>query len=251
MDKLKYELNGKPAPKNNRSNVENNLEISNEDQIKQLQALKNEKNRHYRPEQELTLEQELDDAFNFDHNPSPKKENDFKYRPEQELKLEPEQKAGIVNENKPEMTEEECLSELESYLTPDLMAKFVMAHYADDDGNESPPTTAELEESFRSFIYQLGFRGPKIEGFIKRAVTVLDDYDITDKYDNIDQTAGIKMYQRDADIDYTSSLAGLEVDVNIQEQQSEEPDLGTRNTINPHLNNPYYINPNKKPTPFD
>lgn len=250
MDKLKNELIKNPTPELNRK-VGLNSEISNEAQLERLKRLKEDQSIEYRPEHDLRLNPELANEFDAERKHTLKNENDFRYRPEQDLKLEPEKSAGVTNDNDPTMTEEECMNQLESILTPELMQKFVMAHYAHDDGNDTPPSAAELEESFRSFVAQLGFRGPKIEGFIQRAMTVIDDYDMTDKYDNIDQTNGIKMFQRDADIDYTSSLAGLELDVDLQSQQ-EEPDLGTRNTMkNPNINNPYYINPNKKPTPFD
>lgn len=253
MDKLKYELNQKPMPSNEiKPSVELNPEISNEAQLERVRALKNEQELNYRPERDLTINPELANQFDLEIEPALKNENDFRYRPEQDLhpKLEPEPTAGVTNDNDPTMTEEECMSQLESILTPELMAKFVMAHYAHDDGNDSPATSAELEESFRSFVAQLGFRGPRIEGFVKRAMTVIDDFDVSDKYDNIDQASGVKMYQRDADIDYSSSLAGLELEVNMQDR--EPPDLGPSNlNKNPHLNNPYYINPNKKPSPFD
>mgnify|MGYP003412383504 FL=1 len=253
MDKLKYELNQNPNPSNEiKRKVELNPEISNDKQLEKLRSLKNDQELNYRPERDLTINPELANQVDLEIEPSLKNENDFRYNPEQNLKpkLEPEQSTGVTNDNDPTMTEEECMNQLESILTPELMAKFVMAHYAHDDGNDTPPSSAELEESFRSFVTQLGFRGPKIEGFVKRAMTVLDDFDVTDKYDNIDQTNGLKMYQKDADIDYTSSLAGLELEVDMQDR--EPPDLGPSHQIkNPHLNNPYYINPNKKPTPFD
>jgi len=253
MDKLKNEFNKKPMPTNDiKHKVELNPEISNDVQLERLRLLKNEQELTYRPEHDLKLNPELANTLDFEMEPALKNQNDFRYRPEQDLKPKPEQSAGVTNDNDPTMTEEECMSQLESILTPELMAKFVMAHYAHDDGNDSPASSAELEESFRSFVAQLGFRGPKIEGFVQRAMTVIDDFDVSDKYDNIDQTSGIKMYQKDADIDYTSSLAGLELEVDMQDR--EPPDLGTSNSIkNPNLNNPYYINPNMKPkpTPFD
>lgn len=250
MDKLKNELIKNPAPINEiKPKIGLNPEISNEAQLERLNRLKAEQTIEYRPEHDLRLNPELANDLDPERKHTVKNENDFRYRPEQDLKLEPEQSAGVTNDNDPTMTEEECMNQLESILTPELMQKFVMAHYSHDDGNDTPPSASELEESFRSFVAQLGFRGPKIEGFIQRAMTVIDDYDVTDKYDNIDQTNGVRMFKRDADIDYSSSLAGLELEVELQQ---EEPDLGTHNTMkNPHLNNPYYINPNRKPTPFD
>lgn len=246
MEKVKYEPEGKPVAKNA---LNRTAELT-------LDQIQEEKNRVSRSEQTLENDLEVNPEkvreFDLQKKLDLKNEQDQEYRPEKGLKPEPEsEKAGITNDNDPKMTEEECLSQLESLLTHDLMAKFVAAHYSHDDGNDSPATPDELEESFRNFVTLLGFRGPKIEAFVKRAMTVIDDFDVSDKYDNIDQATGIKLYLGDADIDYTSSLAGLEVEVDMQDD--EGPDLGTKASKkkNPNLNNPYYINPNKKPSPFD
>jgi hypothetical protein len=252
MDKLKYELDQKPTPNRDLKNkAQSESEISLTAELKKVKDFQEQHEYQYRPEQELELNPEKIHEFDLESKPLMKNEQSLGYRPEQKLKLEPEP-SGLTNDNDLTMTEDECINRLESILTPELIQKFVIAHSAHDDGNDTPPSSAELEESFRSLIAQLGFRGPKIEGFVQRAMTVIDDYDMTDKYDNIDQTTGKKSFEKDEAIDYTSSLAGLELDVDIQDSK-EEPDLGTSATLqrNPHLNNPYYINPKKKPTPFD
>lgn len=165
-------------------------------------------------------------------------------------KLEPKEQKNLSNDSKPDKSEAELEAELESLVSPEVIFNFVRMHYMHDDGNDTPPNGAELEEAFRSFIFQLGYRGPKVEFFIKRAMTSIDDYDYTDKFDNIDQTLGSsygkRIFGSEIDNDLLSDVANLHL--------YEEPDLGTKNAINnkpeqeqsfkdKHKNNPFYIDP--------
>ncbi len=154
-----------------------------------------------------------------------------------DLKLKPEN--GIYNENDNTMSAADCELALESLITPELVYSFVSKHYSHDLGNDTPPSGAELEESFRNMLFRLGFRGPKIEGFVKRAMTSIDDYDYTDKFDNINQA--VKS-------DYGRTIFGGDIDLppntdklKATPAKTNEDEIKRKRALN---NNPNYINPN-------
>lgn len=170
-------------------------------------------------------------------------------------KLEPKEQKNLSNEMQPDKSEAELEADLEHLVSPEVIFNFVRMHYMRDDGNDTPPSGAELEESFRSFISQLGYRGPKVEFFIQRAMNSIDDYDYTDKFDNIDQTLGSnygkRIFGSEIDNDLLSDVANLHL--------YEEPDLGTSKSINnnpepsfreKHKNNPFFIDPFAPKKPY-
>lgn len=146
----------------------------------------------------------------------------------------------LENENFPEKTEAELEMDLESILSHESIFNFVNLHYMNDLGNDTPASPAEMEEAFRSFVYSLGFKGPKVESFIQRAITSIDDYDYTDKFDNIDQMKNS---------DYGSKIFGLDVESNISDfkiDKKNEPNSEisqSQKFKNKHKNNPFYIDP--------
>lgn len=146
----------------------------------------------------------------------------------------------LKNENFPLKTELEM--DLESILSHESIFEFVNLHYMRDLGNDTPASSAEMEEAFRSFIYSLGFKGAKVEAFIQRAMTSIDDYDFTDKFDNIKQMKNT---------DYGDEIYSIDFDKNIQNFQNTEKTTVSNSELfrNKHKNNPFYIdpNPNKKP----
>lgn len=158
-----------------------------------------------------------------------------------ELELKPEN--GIYNENDKTMSAADCETALEAMITPELVFSFVADHYNNDLGNDTPPSGAELEESFRNMLHRMGFRGPKVEGFVKRAMTSIDDYDYTDKFDNINQSRkshiGNKIFGGDIDLPELPEL-------NKSPRLGDMDDSPTERK-NAAKNNPFYINPN----PFD
>ncbi len=169
-------------------------------------------------------------------------------------KLEPSQSRNLINENDKSKSESELEMELEQHISPESVFNFVRNHYMNDDGNDSPPTGAELEESFRSYIYQLGYRGPKVEMFIQRAMSSIDDYDYSDKFDNINQIEGSsygrKVFDSEIDNDIMSSLSSTKWE--DSNENKSEPELGSRNSLRnqneptfrqKHKNNPFYIDP--------
>jgi len=167
-------------------------------------------------------------------------------------KLENKPEVGIYNTKDNNLSSAQCEAALESLISPELIYKFVAIHYAQDDGNDSPPSGAELEESFRSMIQQMGFRGPKVEAFIQRAMTMIDDYDYTDKLTNINQSMnsniGRKVFGNDLDIDQDSL-----------DQLNEISEIKSSSSLHEkrkNTNNPFFINPDpfdllKPPSPFD
>lgn len=170
-------------------------------------------------------------------------------------KLEPTNERSLTNTFQPEKSESDLEMELEQHVSPEAIFKFVQLHYQQDDGNDSPATSAELEESFRSYITQLGYRGPKVEMFIQRAMSSIDDYDYSDKFDNINQTLGSdygrKTFSNDIDDDLMMAISETK-------WHNEEPDLGSSKSLknndlsfrDKHKNNPFYIDPFAPKKPF-
>lgn len=151
-------------------------------------------------------------------------------------------KNKLENTNFPEKTDKELEMDLESILSHESIFKFVNLHYMNDLGNDTPASSAEMEEAFRSFIYSLGFKGAKVEGFIKRAMTSIDDYDFTDKFDNINQMKNT---------DYGKNVFGLDVESNISDFKLKNKNAISQSELfrNKHKNNPFYIDPNPNPKP--
>lgn len=141
--------------------------------------------------------------------------------------------------------------DLNSLISPEAIFNFVNLHYRIDLGNDTPASSAEMEEAFRSYVYSLGVKGPRVEQFIKRAMTSIDDYDFTDKFDNINQTKnsnyGKKVFS--SDIDYETNINNIEN--NLENKKENNSELSSSKTFKEkHKNNPFYIDPFAIKKPF-
>lgn len=146
----------------------------------------------------------------------------------------------LENENFPEKTEAELELDLESILSHESIFKFVNLHYMNDLGNDTPPSSAEMEEAFRSFVFSLGFKGPKVESFIQRAMSSIDDYDYTDKFDNLDQIKNANYGNKLFGLDSYSNISDFKID---QKNESNNELSNSHKFRNKHKNNPFYIDP--------
>lgn len=156
-------------------------------------------------------------------------------------KLEPINEVNLVNSQFPNKTESELEQDLEHLLSPEAVFNFVRLHYMNDDGNDTPPSSAEIEELFRSYVSKLGYKGPKIERFIQNAMQSIDDYDYTDKFDNIDQSLQSS---------YGKKIFGNDLEVNSSDFIIDKPKQAAPSFKEKHKNNPFYIDPFAPNKPF-
>lgn len=137
--------------------------------------------------------------------------------------------------------------DLNSLISPEAIFNFVNLHYRIDLGNDTPASSAEMEEAFRSYVYSLGVKGPRVEAFIQRAMTSIDDYDYTDKFDNIDQSLGTEYGRKVFGLDVDKSVEDFKI-ANQMENSSNQSDSKTFKET--HKNNPFYIDPFQVKKPF-
>lgn len=137
--------------------------------------------------------------------------------------------------------------DLDSLISPESIFNFVNQHYRSDLGNDTPSSGAEMEDAFRSMLHRMGIKGPKVEAFIQRAMTSIDDYDYTDKFDNIDQSLGTEYGRKVFGLDVDKSVEDFKI-ANQMENSSNQSDSKTFKET--HKNNPFYIDPFQVKKPF-